>query len=343
MKSYGWTFLVTAVLAVGACGGNGEHAAREFAQEIPAGEFSVVRSEVVPAVHEASGTAEPFAESTLSTKLMGTVLDVRVREGDPVRRGDVLLVLDARDLDAKAAQVEAGLAQAEAVLREATLHAERMRMLFAEDAAPKAQLDAAETGLARALAGVEAANAAAAELRAVRDYAIVRAPFDGTVVRRMVDPGAFAAPGSPLLVIQDARRLRVTVTATPDAVRALHRGDAVTAVIERAPVDATIEGVVPAAGSLYSVNAIVDNPMGMHLAGSAATLLLPVGTRTALFVPAAAIRVQGDLTGLYVGVEAAATLRWVRLGEASGDSVEVLAGIRDGDRVLVPATVVGAN
>lgn len=343
MKSYGRLSLLAALaLPAGACGTE-EPSMHVASAAVRAGEFAVVRSLTVPALIEASGTAKPFAEATLSTKLMGTVQVVRVREGDAVRQGDVLIELDARDLDARAAQAKAGLAEANAVLREAEVNAERMRMLFAEEAAPRAQLDAAETGLARARAAVETARAAGAELAAVRDYATVRAPFNGTVVRRMVDAGSFAAPGSPLLVVQDGRRLRVSVTATPEAVSGFHRGDVVTARIEQSRVEATIEGVVPAGGSLYTVNAIVDNTEGRFLSGSAAVLLLPTGERTALFVPASAVHHEGDLTGVYVGVDDRATLRWVRLGRASGDSVEVLSGVRDGDRVLVPTTDTGAD
>jgi multidrug efflux pump subunit AcrA (membrane-fusion protein) len=166
--------VVAAAVAAGACAQTGDHATQDFAVSAPAGEFAVVHTVEVPAVVEASGVARPFVESTLSTKLMATVLRVHVREGDRVRAGDVLVELDARDLDAKAGQVEASLAEANAVLNEATVHAERMLTLYAEEAAPKAQLDAAETGLLRAKAAVEAARAAAAELTAVRDYSVVR-------------------------------------------------------------------------------------------------------------------------------------------------------------------------
>lgn len=342
MTSYRGVLIAAAAVAATACGRGEVPVPRDELAAVPAGEGVVVRAVEVPSVLEANGAAEPFAEATLSTKLMGTVLSVRVREGDHVRQGDVLLELDARDLEAKAAQVEASLSEARAVLNEATLHAERMRKLFAEEAAPKVQLDAAETTLARAQAGVESATAAAAELQATHDYAVVRAPFNGTVVRRMADPGAFAAPGTPLLTVQDDRRLRIAVTAPPSAVRELGRGDRLTARIEGVPAEATIEGVVPAPGSLYTVNAIVDNAAGGHLAGSSATLSLPVGVRTALFVPLTAVVRQGDLTGLYVGVdESPFVLRWVRLGAVSGDSVEVLSGLRDGERVLVPSAVAG--
>jgi RND family efflux transporter MFP subunit len=335
--------VVAAVVVTGACGDAEDHVAPEAVTVAPAGDYVAVRVVEVPAAVEATGVAEPYVESTLSTKLMATVLAVRVHEGDRVRAGDVLVELDARDLDAKAAQVQASLAEANAVLNEATVHAERMRTLYAEEAAPKAQLDAAETGLLRAGAAVGAARAAAAELDAVRDYSTVRAPFDGMVVRRLADPGAFAAPGAPLLVVQDSRRLRISVTAAPGAVRDLRRGDIVMATIEGVPATATVEGIVPAAGSLYTVNAITDNAAGEHLAGSAAALALPTGFRSALLIPVDAIQRQGDLTGVWVRTGETSTLRWIRLGDSADETVEVLAGLRDGDRILVSGTLGGAD
>ena len=172
-----------------------------------AGTVYTVPDTLVAATFDASGVAEPMQRATLSTKLTGTVISVRVREGDVVQAGQVLATLDARDLVAKDAQIAAALAEAQAVQGDAETQAGRMRALYADSAATRVQLDAAETGLARANATVRASLAAAEELRAVSAYATVRAPFAGTVTRRLVDPGAFAAPGSPIVMLEDASRL----------------------------------------------------------------------------------------------------------------------------------------
>jgi RND family efflux transporter MFP subunit len=287
----------------------------------------------------AAGVVEPLAEATLSTKLMGAITAVLVQEGDVVTSGQPLLRIDARDLNAQRARVDAGEAEAQAVLHEAELHMGRMRALYEDDAAPRAQLDAAETGYNRALAGVAAARAGAAELAAVSSYAEVRAPFAGTIVLRMVDRGSFAVPGAPLLVVQDTRRLRVSVSAPPDAVRGLTRGAEVTAVIEGEAVPAVIEGVVPGAAGLFTVNAIVDNPGSQLPATGAATLALPQEMRTTIAIPVNTVRRQGDLTGVQLLRDDAVITRWVRLGSVFGDSVEVVSGLRDGDRIIVAAPV----
>lgn len=327
---------VAMTVLLGACAHEPEVKPQEQLAAGP-GEWLTVESVLRAGVLSAAGTADPYAESTVSTKLMGTVTSVNVREGDRVRAGAVLALIDARELTAKASQVEAGVAEAEAMHREALTNANRMRALFAEDAAPRAQLDAAETGLARAEAAVRAARAGAAELQAVSTYARITAPFAGTVIRRSVDPGAFAAPGTPLLTVQDASRLRVSVTVAPSAIRTLQRGGEIAASIEDAPAAAVIEGIVPAGGSLYTINAIVDNADGRFLPGSAASLLLPQAPRASMLVPRSAVRREGDLTGVMVRSGEGAELRWVRLGPAAGDSVEVLSGLRAGEQVRVPA------
>jgi RND family efflux transporter MFP subunit len=331
--------LAGAALVAGACapppGDAGEEGAP--AVERAAGRVVAAADTTLEATLDAAGVAAPVARATLGTKLMGTVTAVLVREGDRVAAGQPVVRIDARDLEAKRSQVSAALAEAEAVRRDAATQAARIRALHADSAATRSQLDAAETGLARAEAAVRQARAGGAELDAVSAYAVVRAPFDGLVTRRFVDPGAFAAPGAPLVAVEDGRRLRVSVAVAPDAARGVRRGDTVAATVEGARVPATVEGVVPApAGSVYTVNAIVDNRGGRLLPGSAATLSLPRGARRAVVVPAAAVRREGDLTGVLVRGAAGDELRWVRLGTSSGSGVEVLAGLRAGEQVVIP-------
>ena len=331
--------LIGAILLAG-CGG--EPAALDAEATPPlAGVQVAVRDTMLPATIEAAGTAEPYQQATLSTRVMATVEAVTVREGDRVSAGQVLARLDTRDLDARQAQVEAGLAEAQAVEREAEAMARRIRALFADSAATRVHLEQAETGLARAQAAVRTAQAAAAELEAVRSYAVVQAPFAGTVSRRHVDPGAMAAPGAPLLAVEDASRLRVEVTAAPEHVRGLGRGSEVSALIEGRPTRGQVEGVVRGrAGNMAQVNVLVANPDRGFLSGSSAVVLLPQGMGPALVIPAVALLKEGDLVGVEVVAAGRAERRWVRVGRSLPDGlVEVLSGLSVGDQVLVrPAT-----
>jgi RND family efflux transporter MFP subunit len=343
MTSHARPSLFLATLAVlAACGAPDAERAPNYAP-VPVARFSpgrvaTVVDTTIEAVLDAAGVAEPVSSSTLSTKLMGTVTEVLVREGDRVATGQPLVRIDARDVAARQSQVIAEIAEAEAVHRDAVTQVGRIRALYADGAATRAQLDAAETGLARAEAAVRRARAGASELAVMADYSVVRAPFDGLVTQRLVDPGAFAAPGAPLVTVQDARRLRVSVTVAPEAARGLARGTPIMATVEDTRAPAIIEGVVPApAGSLYTINAIVDNRGGRLLAGGSATLRLPQGTRRAVLIPSASVRREGELTGVLVRGTTGDELRWVRLGAAHGDRTEVLGGLRGGDRAVVPA------
>lgn len=301
------------------------------------GAVYVVRDTIVPATLDAAGIAEPVERTTVSTKLLGTVTEVAVHAGDAVRRGQLLARIDAREISAKRLQAQAAVAEAEAVHTDALTQATRMRALYADSAATRAQLDAAETGLARAEAALRTARAAQAEVEAMAAYTELRAPFDGVVTARLVDVGALAAPGAPLVTVENSARLRITVTAPPAAVRGVRRGARVDATIEGTPTTAVVEGVVPAAsGALYTVNALVDNAARTFLAGSSARLALVQGMRRAVLVPAAAIVSEGDLSGVHVVTADGPALRWVRVGPAAPGLVEVLSGLRAGERIVVP-------
>jgi RND family efflux transporter MFP subunit len=337
------TALATTVLAM-ACGRTPESKTAMAAEAPRAAELHVVRDTTIDARFDAGGIAAPIRQATLSTRLMGTVTDVRVHEGDQVAAGALLLRLDARDLSAKSSQATAAIAEATAMHHDATVQANRIRALYADSAATRAQLDAVETGLARARAALQAAEAAATELGAVSSYSVVRAPFAGIVTKRFVDPGAFATPGAPLVTIQDVSTLRISASTTPSVASGLRRGQVLAAEVERTSVHATVEGVVPSTtGNLYTINALVANPDGALLSGSRATLALPTGRRTVLVVPSSAIVRVGDLTGVTLRTAQGDDRRWVRLGQTMGGMVEVTAGLHANDRIVLPATHVATT
>lgn len=297
----------------------------------------VLADTVITQTFDAAGIAEPMQQATLSTKLMGTVTAVLVHEGDAVSAGQELLRLDAREMAAKANQVTASIADAEAMQKEAATNAARFRALYDDSAATRAQFDAAQTGLARANAGLSAARAAASELDAVSSYATVRAPFSGIVTARQVDPGAFAAPGMPLLTVQDVSSLRISATIAADAARLLKRGQRVAVNIDGDTATATVEGIVPtASGNLFTVNATVANRGNTHRAGSAATLYVATGTAHAIVVPRGAIIHEGDLTGVIIRGAQRDERRWIRLGAMTSTHVEVTSGVRAGETIVIP-------
>jgi len=325
------------LLLSGASSCGGKHEASQTRYE-PTGRILTVHETAVTAVLNASGTARPVQVATLSTKLMGSVTSVEAREGERVEEGRVLAEVDAREMNAQRDQATAALASADAEFRDARTQATRMRALYADSAAPKADLDRVEVGLVRAEAARQTAVAALASINATAGYASIRAPFAGLVVKRYVDPGTFVAPGSPIIDVQDDSRLRISVS-TPSPVAArISRGSRIDATVEGVHVIATVEGVVPAGtGAIYTVNALVPNAEHRLPANGAATLAIATGKQNVMLVPIAAVFRQGDLTGVRLSGAKGPELRWLRVGRTTGSEVEVLSGLSDGDRVLVPA------
>jgi RND family efflux transporter MFP subunit len=328
---------ITVGLALG-CGRAAEPLGRRVAEPSAGSTFTVAET-TITASFDAAGVAEPIQLATLSTRLMGNVTEVLVREGDWVKAGTVLARIDARDIEAKQVQVEAGIAAAEAVHQEAATQAQRFRALYADGAATRYQVDQAETGLARAEAGLSTARAAGSELDAIAAYSEVRAPFNGILTRRYVDPGAFVSAGAPLAEVQDVSRLRISVSVPPTVATTLRRGQRIDANIEGRPVSALVEGAVPGpTGSVYTLNAVVENRRNDLPARGAATLRVPQGKRPAVLIPVGAVVREGDLIGVRVKTGPTSEFRLIKLGMEMQGVVEVLAGLTAGDVILVQGT-----
>ncbi|MBL0939175.1 MAG: efflux RND transporter periplasmic adaptor subunit [Gemmatimonadaceae bacterium] len=330
---------------VGACAGSADATHDTGPNATPrsaSGTPLVIADTTLTSMFDAAGVAEPLQVATLSTKVMGNVTAVLAQEGQMVGAGAVLVTIDARDLAAKGLQVDAAIADAEAMHAEAATNAARFTALYNDSAATRAQYDAARTALARAESGVRTARAGAEELKAVRGYATVRAPFAGMVTVRMADVGTFAAPGAPLLMLQDISALRLSAQVPSDVTRLLRAGQRVSASIDGDSATATIEGIVPAGpGGLFTVNArLANRPLSngqlAYRAGSAATLHLPHGTRRAIVIPQQALVRDGDLVGVTVRAGGATDRRWVRVGLTQGGQVEITSGLVAGDTILVP-------
>ena len=327
-------FLPGVLALAAACGGPTPEA---VAPPPTSGRAVAVVDTVMTATVEAVGVAAPRESATLSTRLMARVTEVTVVEGQPVQAGQLLVRLDVADLIAKQRQAEAAAADAVAQRDLARLTATRMRALLADSAAPRAQVDLAEAGLARAEAGVRATEAALAELGATLTYGEIRAPFDGIVASRSVDVGDFVAPGTPVMVVDRRGELRVAATVAAPLAAGLRPGDSLVAVVEGDVVGARIEGIARGGGGTYTINALVANPGGAILPGSAATLRLPTAERRVLLVPATAVTSTGDLHAVRRRTASGDLHTIVRLGATVDDRVEVVAGLVRGDSVVLAA------
>jgi RND family efflux transporter MFP subunit len=293
-------------------------------EDVPA-----ARVELTQAIgrYRAAGTVRAARRAELATRIMGRIESVRVRAGDRVHQGQLLLTVEQASLTAAQQQSAAALDQAAATLR-------RTERLYADSAAPLVQLEAARTAHAQAQAQSRAVQADLA-------YAEVRAPFPGIVAARMVDPGDQAAPSQPLLVIED-RTAREIVVSVPDEVGdQLRAGQIATVEIGAGGrrVTARIEAVVAGADPQSpTVEVRLNGPTALA-PGLAAVAELPVGGRSTLQVPATAIVRRGQLEGVYLfAADSMLRLRWIRTGRGSDSTIEVLSGLFPGDLVAVDAS-----
>ena len=280
----------------------------------------------VPLIVEATGVVVSAREVVLASKVLAAVKVLNVREGALVAAGEVLAVLDDREL---AADVE----RAEAERRNAKSRLERLTSVAADGLVAPQTLEDAE----RSLRVAEAAREAAAALLA---STTIRAPFDGVVTDRLVEVGDMATPGRPLLKIEDGRALRLEVTVAGDDVGLIRMRQPVEAVIDAlgpVPLAGTVAMIVPRAeASTQSVVVKVDLPRAPGLkSGLYGRARFPVGRAVALTVPVAAISAVGALDRIFV-VDPNGVLRarLVRVGRRYGDRVEVRSGLEPGERVL---------
>jgi membrane fusion protein, multidrug efflux system len=354
------------VLALG-CGGNPERIAQKV--DIVQGlHVQKIHSQIVPDELEAPGTVIAISTAQVSPRIMGTVLQVAVREGDSVKRGQLLALLDERELSARrnAAQAAsqsaaAGVtqatkavaaAQAQADIAQKTYH--RYSLLKQQNSVSPQEFDevsarqqAAQAALAQAQAALQQAQAAASqadsESHAAQDvasYARVTAPFDGRVLRRSVDPGSLVLPGVPLFIIEDTSRYQLQATLPAESVAIVRTNslarvqlDGLDAKSFSAKVAEIEAGVDP---SSHTLNARVDLPRDPTIrSGLFGRAFFPRGERQAYLVPSSALVNRGQLTGIYI-VDNDALIHWrvITLGRKLGEQIEVLSGLNDGDAVV---------
>ncbi len=304
-------------------------------------ETVVAAERELPVLVTAVGSVEPETRVHVSTRMMGWVSELHVAEGDTVAEGQRLLTIDDEDMKAKRAQVEAGIREANAVVANAETMAARFRNLYEAKAVSKAQLDDVETGLERARAGLAQAKAARAELNVHLGYLDIKSPMAGVVTRRMVDVGDMAAPGYPLLFVDDLSTMKIVARLGEKDVNSVSAGDMVTAHVtslDRATFEVEVARLIPSAnpGSrTYDIEMSVAND-GRLKPGMFARVDVPVGSRRGVVVPAGAVHERGQLTGVWiVDADGAAQLRWVRLGDAVDGGVEVLTGLEGGETIVV--------
>ncbi|HET6348567.1 MAG TPA: efflux RND transporter periplasmic adaptor subunit [Candidatus Krumholzibacteria bacterium] len=305
-----------------------------------------VQSEVVEAgpmarTVEAGGSLHGAREAVLAAKVMASIREIRKLAGEPVKKGDVLIVLDDREVAGNIGQAEGALAQAEAAASLAESNYKRYQLLFERGSASQLELDQARFAHESAQGAVKQARAATQTADSYQSYALIPAPFDGRVVDRMAEVGDLAAPGHPLMRVEDARRLRLHVSLSENETGTATVGDSVRVDVPSVPGrtwTGTVAEVVPAVDPATRTTLVkIDLPEDAALrSGMFARARFTVGKRDALRVPRSSVVERGGMDGVFLVEDGKASFRLVQLaGDGVGEHVEVLSGLRPGDRVIL--------
>jgi RND family efflux transporter MFP subunit len=292
-------------------------------------------------VYAADAVIEAVRAATVSAQIAGNVTRYYVDAGDRVKRGQLLVRIDAREADAQVAAGAAGVAQAEAQLAQAKLNYDRTAKLLDNRFVSQAALDKADADLKSAQAAVQMARAGATQATTARSFAEVRSPVDGVVTRRLAELGELASPGKPLIEVHDPSALRAVASVPQFVLPRISQARQAEIVVPLlgASFMATRVTVLPAADArLLSTQVRAELPASVPagvVPGTAAKVLLQTGTVKRLVIPENALVRRGELTAAYVvGADGRPQLRQVRVGESLGGGlVEVLAGLDAGEQI----------
>jgi len=279
---------------------------------------------------EAVGTALANESVEITSKVTNTITAIRFEEGQRVRRGAVLVELDR-------ATVAAELAEAEANLAESRNQFNRGRDLSVTQALSRAQLDQLETA-------VKTGEARVAAARARSNDTVIRAPFDGRTGFRRVSLGGLVNSGAVITTLDDTSVIKLEFTVPQTFLGELVRGLPVQATVEGLP-NRVFEGKVATIGSRIdtvtrsiAVRAELPNADGVLRPGMFMSVNVKGRETPTLMLPEEALVPEQGKTYVYVVADGRAERREVRTGGRVPGSVAVLAGLKDGERVIVEGT-----
>ena len=285
-----------------------------------------------------AGTVIANDTARISTRIAGYVEKVLVDVGDKVKKGQLLMVVDPKDLlarrEALLHQIEATKARAWAAKREY----ERLLALKEVGGVTEQQLDWAKAQYEALENAVKALEASLKEIDNNLRYAKIKAPFDGYVIAKYANKGDFVGPGS-LLVAVDKPPYEVAVYLPERFFGHIKVGQPVDVEVNGKTVKGTVKKVTnaidPMSRSFYVKVSIPENCK--VVSGKSVYVIVPEPKKVkVIYIPKSAVFKWGDLTAVFVVDDNGIIhMRFVRLGLELGDMVEVLAGLKPGEKILV--------
>ena len=334
-------------------------------------------------LYDATGTVRSKTTSIVSSRIIGSIIAVRVHEGERVRAGQVLVEIDSRDADAQLQKAQAGMREAADTLEEierntnaaqsAKAAAEanqalaastfnRYKALFERRSVSPQEFDEVQakhkvadaeaeranrmlSSLAarknQALAKIDQSKAGVVSAQISASYARVTSPINGVVTARHVDAGTMAAPGAPLVTIEDDSQYRLEAAVEETRIGHIQANDQVQVRIDALgglELTGRVSEIVPAADPASRTHTVKIDLPGQPLlrSGSYGRASFAAGQKQAITVPLRAVIERGQLVSVFVVDDSGtARVRLIKTGKTYGDRVEVLTGLSEGERIVV--------
>lgn len=345
MKKY--TYII-ALLALSifmiSCGGAEKKMSADTSTPITV-KVNSVQKEINNPFVTASGKIQAVNSADLSTRMMGFVTKIYVNVGDTVKKGQLLVSINNTDLQAKRAQVNAGITEAAAAYNNAEKDYNRFKNLFAEQSASQKEMDDMSANFEMATARLEAANQMKNEINAQFAYANISAPFSGVVTSKNIKVGDMANPGMPLISVESPGEFEVMAMVPENEISQMKNGTLVDVMVKS--INKTITGKVTEVstsakntGGQYLVKVALDKTAANILSGMFTTVRFPIEKNASapsmVLIPTEAIITRGQLSGVYTASQSnTAVLRWLRLGRTFGNNVEVLSGLSADESYII--------
>jgi len=334
-----FVIVLTGVILTG-CGDKVKSGSQEVKREKVTGvSVEAIRSAEVPEYFETSGTVKAKTISVIASRMMGSVTSLRVKEGDRVGAGQLLMTIDDRDVAQRVKAAEKGLEAARQHQSLSDITYKRYKNLYEDKALTGQELDQIATQKKVSDLEYERAKAMADEARIYQGFTRITSPASGVVTEKKIEVGSMAVPGMPVLTVEDNSAYRVEVNVDEKLAETVKAGMEAAVFIEAlnkelaGRVTEVVPSIDPLSRSFLVKIAVSDKDLKN---GHFAKVSIPTGKKQALLVPKKAVVEKGQLTGVYtVDNNSVIAYRLVREGKSYGDRVEILSGLNPGDKVIV--------
>ncbi len=284
------------------------------------------------------GTVRSRTVANIAPRMTARIIEIKIHAGDKVKKGDVIARLDERDINAQEHAALAALAGASAQANRAQADEQRTRSLYSKEAATRENFDAVVARAKEAHAGVSQASSAVSEIRTHLADTLLRAPFDGVIVKRLQEPGDMGLPGVPVVTMQIPKGLRLEADVPSTCAGRYSTGMDVTVRIDTLgqTVNAQIDEISPEVDPQTRTQLIkIALPAIEGLQpGYFGWLEQACDQHEALLIPASAVQHIGQLEVVKVLSEGRQLMRHIRTAKTFGDQIEVVSGLHAGETVI---------